>query len=98
MTGDSTLLTKFVERASPSITFGDDSKGYTMGYGLISSENVLIESVALVDGLKHNLLSFSQLYDRGNEVWSTKEACVISDKTTGNILLTGNRKGNVYMR
>ena len=74
--------TKFVERAGPSITFGDDIKGYTMGYGLISSENVIIESVALVDGLKHNLLSMSQLCDRGNEVWFTKEACVISDKTT----------------
>ena len=97
MTGDSTLLTKFVKRAGPSITFGDDSKGYTIGYGLISSKNVLIESVALVDGLKHNLLSISQLCDRGNEVWFTKEACVISDKTTGNILLTGNRKGNVYV-
>ena len=97
MTGDSTLLTKFVERVGPSITFGDDNKGYTMGYGLISSENVIIESVALVDGLKHNLMSISQLCDRGNEVWFTKEACVISEKTTGNILLTGNRKGNVYV-
>ena len=79
---DSALLTKFVERAGPSITFGDDNKGYTMGYGLISSENVIIESVALVDGLKHSLLSISHLCDRGNEVWFTKEACVISDKTT----------------
>ena len=97
MTGDSTLLTEFVERAGPSITFGDDSKGYTMGYGLISKENVIIETVALVEGLKHNLLSISQLCDKGNEVWFTKEACVVSDKTTGNILLTGNRKGNVYV-
>ena len=61
MTGDSTLLTEFVDRASPSITFGDDIKGYTMRYGLISKENVIIETVALVDGLKHNLLSISQL-------------------------------------
>ena len=36
MTGDSSLLTKFVEKAGPNITFGDDNKGYTMGYGLIS--------------------------------------------------------------
>ena len=43
MTGDSTLLTEFVERVGPSITFGDDSKGYTMGYGLISKENVIID-------------------------------------------------------
>ena len=35
MIGDSTMLTEFVERARPSITFGDDNKGYTMGYGLI---------------------------------------------------------------
>ena len=97
MTGDSTLHTKFVEKAGPNITFGDDSKGYTMGYGLILSENVIIEAIALVDGLKHNLLSISQLCDKGNKVWFTKEACVISDKTTGNILLTGNMKKNVYV-
>ena len=71
-----------MERAGPSITFGDDNKGYTMGYGLISKENVIIDYVALVDGLKHNLLSISQLCDKGNEVWFTKETCVISDKTT----------------
>ena len=35
MTVDSTLLTKFEERVGPSITFDDDKKGYTMGYGLI---------------------------------------------------------------
>ena len=88
MTGDLTLLTEFEERVGPSITFGDDNKGYTMGYGLISKDNVIIDSVALVDGLKHNLLSISQLCDKGNEVCFTKEACVISDKTTWNILLT----------
>ncbi|KAL8109483.1 hypothetical protein AgCh_025542 [Apium graveolens] len=64
MTGDSTLLTEFKERAGPSITFGDDNKGYTVGYGLISKDNVIIEEVALVDGLKHNLLSISQLCDK----------------------------------
>ncbi|KAL8119602.1 hypothetical protein AgCh_016923 [Apium graveolens] len=57
MTGDSALLTEFKERAGPSITFGDDNKGYTVGYGLISKDNVIIEEIALVDGLKHNLLS-----------------------------------------
>ncbi|KAK1387902.1 hypothetical protein POM88_016080 [Heracleum sosnowskyi] len=59
MTGDSTLLTEFQERAGPCIAFGDDNKGYTKGYGLISKENVIIDEVALVDGLKNNLLSIS---------------------------------------
>ncbi|KAL8157615.1 hypothetical protein AgCh_002361 [Apium graveolens] len=57
---------KFKERAGPSITFGDDIKGYTVGYGLISKDNVIIEEVALVDGVKHNLLSINQLCDKGN--------------------------------
>ena len=51
MTGDSTLLSKFEERAGPSITFGDDSKGFTLGYGSISKGNVIIDNVALVKGL-----------------------------------------------
>ena len=72
MTGDSTLLTEFEERVGPSITFGYDIKGYTMGYGLISKENVIINSVALVDGLKNNLLSISQMCDKGNEVLFSK--------------------------
>ena len=97
MSEDSTMLIEFVERADPSITFGDESKGYTIGQGLISKQNVIIDSVALVDGLKHNLLSISQLCDNGNEAWFTKEACVIFDKTTRNILLTRNKNESVYV-
>ena len=80
MTGDSTLLTEFKERAGPSITFGVDSKGYTVGYGLISKDNVIIEEVGLVDGVKHNLLSISQLCDKGNSVTFNSEACVVTNK------------------
>ena len=97
MTGDSTLLTEFKERAGPSITFGDDSKGFTMGYGLISKENVIIDEVALVDGLKHNLLSISQLCDKGNSVTFNSEACVVTCKRSNKVVLTGVRKGNVYL-
>ncbi|KAL8156240.1 hypothetical protein AgCh_001367 [Apium graveolens] len=97
MTGDSILLTEFKERAGPSITFGDDSKGYNMGYGLISRENVIIEEFALVDGLKHNLLSVSQLCDKGNYVTLTTEACVVICNKNNKVVFTGVRKGNVYL-
>ena len=97
MTGDSTLLTEFKERAGPSITFGDDSKGFTMGYGLISKENVIIDEVALVDGLKHNLLSISQLCDKVNTVTFNSEACVVTCKKNNKVVLTGFRRGNVYL-
>ena len=34
MTGDQSLLTRFEERTGQGVTFGDDNKGYTLGYGL----------------------------------------------------------------
>ena len=97
MTADSTLLTEFEERAGPCITFGDDSKGYTKGYGLISKDNVIIEEVALVEGLKHNLLSISQLCDKGYVTLFSKEACVIFNQENNKVVLIGIRKGNVYI-
>ena len=97
MTGDPTLLTKYVEKAGPSITFGDDIKGYTLGYGLIPNKDVIIEDVSLVDGLKHNLLSVSQLCDKGLQVWFPNAACVVSNKKDNNVVLNGVRKGNVYI-
>ena len=51
---------------APIITFGDDNKGYTMGYCLdFEEENIIIDYVALVDGLKHNLLRISHYVTKG---------------------------------
>ena len=97
MTGDSILLTEFKERASPSITFGDDSKGFTVGYGLISKDNVILNKVTLVDGLKHNLLSISQLCDKGLNVSFNFEACVVTNKKDNKVVITEYWKGNVYI-
>ncbi|MGI4673429.1 hypothetical protein ACR2XN_28600 [Klebsiella pneumoniae] len=73
MTGDRALLSKMVERAGPVVTFGDDSKGYTTGYGNLELGNVIVEEVSLVDGLAHNLLSISQFCDKDYEVLFKKE-------------------------
>ena len=85
MTRDHSLLTRFEEKVGPCVIFGDDSKGYTLGYGKIKKENVIIEKVALVDGLKHNLLSIIQLCDNGNKVHFIEEACFIANKEIGDI-------------
>ncbi|KAL8110650.1 hypothetical protein AgCh_026404 [Apium graveolens] len=52
MTGDKALLSQFEEMVGPLVTFGDNSKGFTIGYGKIVSGNVVIEDVALVAGLE----------------------------------------------
>ena len=61
MTGNKALLSDFVEKAGPNVSYGDGNIGKTLGYGNINLGNVIIQSVALVSGLKHNLLSISQI-------------------------------------
>ena len=52
-----------------TVTLEDDSKGKIVSIGNIKFDSSpLIENVVLVDGLKHNLLSISQLCDRGFKV------------------------------
>ena len=97
MTGDRALLSKVVERAGPEVTFGDDSKGYTTGYGCLEIGNVIIEDIPLVEGLKHNLLSISQFCDKRCEVVFKKEKCLISNQKNQKLTLNGVRKGDMFI-
>ena len=97
MTGDKALLSHFVEKAGPIITFGDNSKGYTVGYGCLEIGNVVINDIALVDGLKHNLLSVSQFSDRGFKVDFDMMVCNIYHKKDGSLSLKGVRKGSFFV-
>ena len=97
MTGEKSLLTDVVERTGPIVTFGDDSKGFTKGYGNLRIDNVIIENISLVEGLKHNLLSISQFCDRGYDVTFRKEKCLISHRKDEKLALQGVRKGNLFV-
>ena len=43
MTGDRALLSNMVAKAGPVVTFEDNSKGITQGYGSLQAGNVIIE-------------------------------------------------------
>ena len=80
-----------------NISFGDNSKGKIIGTGNVSNvSSTLIEKVYLVENLKHNLLSISQLCDKGYKVIFYKTRCVIENACHGKILFVGNRCVNVY--
>ena len=64
MTGCKSLLLDYKEKDGPAVTFGDNSRGYTKGCGTLSNGNVTFQNVAYVIGLKHNLISISQLTDK----------------------------------
>ena len=56
----------------------------------------MIEDAILVDGLKHSLLSISQLHDKNLKVIFDDSTCDVLDKLNTCVLF-GFRKNNVYM-
>lgn len=96
MARNKALLLDFVEKAGPGVSYRDGSIGKTLGYGKINIGNVIIESVALVSRLKHNLLSISQICDRGYHVNFFEENCEVISNSTSKVVLKGYRHGNIY--
>jgi len=68
MTGNKKLFLSLEPFDGGRVTFGDNKKGKIVGVGKIGiSSSHAIDNVYLVSGLKHNLLSISQLCDKGNK-------------------------------
>jgi len=62
MTRDSDKFIKPTHKSKGYITYGDNNKGIILGFGIIGDGTGLtIKNVLYVEGLKHNLLSISQL-------------------------------------
>ena len=65
MMGDETQFTSLKPKYGGFVTFGDNDKEKIIGIGSIGkNSSTFIENVLLVKGLKHNLLSISQLCDK----------------------------------
>nr|XP_043633191.1 uncharacterized protein LOC122604363 [Erigeron canadensis] len=79
MTGCKSLLCSFRTSAGPSVTFGDDSQGRTEGFGILSNGPLTFRRVSYVNGLKHNLISVSQLCDAGYEVRFQADKGIVLD-------------------
>jgi len=58
---------------------------------------VTIKDVFLVDGLKHNLLSISQLCYKGYKITFELDLCLIENSTTGETVLVGKGVNNMCM-
>ncbi|XP_075106804.1 putative mitochondrial protein AtMg00300 [Nicotiana tabacum] len=67
-----------------SVSFGNGQKGY-------------IENVYYVNDLKYNLLSVSQICDKGNKVEFLSKTCTITNLVTGEVVLMAKRFKNIYV-
>ena len=98
MTGDQSNFLSLSAHHEGIVTFGDNLTGNIIVVGKIGkSLSYSIDNVFLDEGLKHNLLSIFQFYDKGNIMKFTIKSCVVSNKSTGTKILEGTRKGNAYI-
>jgi len=69
MTGDKSKFVNIILKQEGHMTYGDNNKGRILGRGSIGDKRILlIHDVLYVEGLKHNLLSISQVCDKGYQV------------------------------
>ena len=51
----------------------------------------------MIKGLKYNLLSISQLCDKGFNIKSPKDECLIEDESNHEVKLIDKRINNIFM-
>ncbi|GMI76746.1 hypothetical protein HRI_001343900 [Hibiscus trionum] len=77
MTGDKSRFVEIKPKSGGVVTFGDNSKGLIEGISSIGNHSsIYIKDVLYVNGLKHNLLSISQLCDK-DDIHSS-HACLVA--------------------
>jgi len=98
MSGNASLFTEIKKKGHRSVTFGDKSTSKIIGIEKIDKDpSNLMGNVYLVDGLRVNLLSISQLCDKGNLVTFDFTNCIIKNRQSGKVTLYGPIIENVYV-
>jgi hypothetical protein len=89
-----------------AVSFGNNAKGNILGSGNVNAGKLNFDNVNLVDNLKFNLLSVSQMCDKGYGAFFTDKTCkivtpaavkMIEKVITNHISLTAKRSDNVYV-
>ncbi|KAI3505818.1 hypothetical protein L1887_28103 [Cichorium endivia] len=80
-----------------NVRFGNNDTCPIRGYGKITNGQFTINRVAFVEGLKHNLVSISQLVvGTGNAVTFNNQGSTITKEATQEVLLKSERKGSMF--
>jgi hypothetical protein len=93
------FLTLRKERDGPFSFINDDStKIIGKGIVRIGNKNTKVENVLLVEDMKHNLLSVSQMCDQGHKFSFDLQKCEIRKESLGKLIATTARtSSNIYV-
>ena len=98
MSGEEQLFNNVTKQDLGSVTFGDNSRARAVGIGSVGfAGTTQVEKVLLIDGLKHNLLSISQLCDEGNIVTFEYDKCIIRSPESKATRFVAHRRKNIYV-
>ena len=83
-----------------TITFGNDNSSKVLGKGTVTlgSKDAVAENVLLIENMRHNLLSVSQMCDQGHVFMFTSKDYKIQREDSGKLVATTSRTpNNIYM-
>ncbi|GJS50925.1 retrovirus-related pol polyprotein from transposon TNT 1-94 [Tanacetum coccineum] len=96
MTRVKQYLHRYSKKSGPKVVFGDDFSGDTEGCGSVNCNGITFTRVAYANGLKHNLISTSQLCDANFKVLFTKTHGSIFNQNDEVVLISPRRR-DVYV-
>nr|GEY03137.1 retrovirus-related Pol polyprotein from transposon TNT 1-94 [Tanacetum cinerariifolium] len=96
MTRVKQYLHTYSKESGPKVVFEDNSLGDTERYGSVNYNGITVNRVAYVNGLKHNLISISQLCDANFKVLFTKTRGTILNQNNEVVLIAPTRR-DVYI-
>lgn len=98
MTDDISLFIDFMPKKKGFLTVGDNNKGAILGKGNVSNpSSTIISDVIPVGGLKHNLLSISQICDKGYKITFRNTCYIIEHNDKKDYSFKGLGVNNIYM-
>jgi hypothetical protein len=100
MTGERRMFISFEKNKCESdcITFGDNSQGQVLGFGKIAiTTEHSISKVLLIESLDYNLLSISQLCERGYNCLFTDKGVTVFRRSDGFFAFKCVLRGKLYL-
>jgi hypothetical protein len=100
MTGERRMFTSFEKNKCESdyIMFGDNSHGQVLGFGKVAmTMEHSISKVLLIESLDYNLLSISQLCERGYNYLFTDKGVTVLRRSDGSFAFKDVLRGKLYL-
>ena len=90
LTSDRDKFLTLQKERNGSVSFGNDNSTKIIGEGTIriGNKNEKAQNVLLVEDIKHNLLSVSQMCDQGHKLTFESERCEIRKEGSGKLVGT----------